>query len=45
MINAALVAPNAAMLQMLAKNGVEYAGVIAQIGAHWRKQLHKTAYR
>jgi hypothetical protein len=45
MINAALVAPNAAMLQMLAKNGVEYAGVIAQIGAHWRKQLNKTAYR
>jgi hypothetical protein len=45
MINAALVAPNPAMLQMLAKNGVEYAGVIAQIGAHWRKQLNKTAYR
>jgi hypothetical protein len=33
------------MLQMLAKNGVEYAGVIGQIGAHWRKHLNKTAYR
>jgi hypothetical protein len=45
MINASLAAPNPAMLQMLAKNGVEYAGVIAQIGAHWRKHLNKTAYR
>lgn len=45
MINASLAAPNPAMLQMLAKNGVEYAGVIAQIGAHWRRQLNKTAYR
>jgi hypothetical protein len=45
MINANLAAPNPAMLQMLAKNGVEYAGVIAQIGAHWRKHLNKTAYR
>ncbi len=45
MINAALAAPNPAMLQMLARNGVEYAGVIARICAHWRKQLNKTAYR
>ena len=45
MINASLAAPNAAMVQMLAKNGVDYAGVIARIGAHWRKQLNKTAYR
>ena len=45
MISAALAAPNPAMLQMLARNGVEYAGVIARLCAHWRKQLNKTAYR
>jgi len=44
-ISAALAAPNPAMLQLLAKNGVEYAGVISRISAHWRKQLNKTAYR
>ncbi len=45
MISAVLAAPNPAMLQMLAKNGVEYAAVISRISAHWRKQLNKTAYR
>ena len=45
MIGAVLAAPNSTMLQMLAKSGVEYAGVIARVCTHWRKQLSKTAYR
>lgn len=45
MILANLAAPNGAMLQMLAKSGIEYARVISQLAAHWRKNLQATAYR
>ncbi len=45
MIQAHLAAPNGAMLQMLVKSGIEYARVIAQVAAHWRKYLQPTAYR
>ncbi|ODU24740.1 MAG: hypothetical protein ABS95_01545 [Verrucomicrobia bacterium SCN 57-15] len=44
-ILANLAAPNGAMLQMLVKSGIEYAGVISQVAAHWRKHLQPTAYR
>lgn len=45
MIHANLAAPNGAMLQMLAKSGIEYARVISQVAVHWRKHLQATAYR
>jgi len=45
MILANLAAPNGAMSQMLAKSGIEYARVISQVAAHWRKHLQATAYR
>ena len=45
MILANLAAPNGAMLQMLVKSGIEYARVISQVAAHWRKHLQATAYR
>lgn len=45
MILANLGAPNGAMLQMLVKSGIEYARVISQVAAHWRKHLQPTAYR
>lgn len=45
MVLANLAAPNGAMLQMLAKSGIEYARVISQLAAHWRKNLQATAYR
>lgn len=45
MILANLTAPNGAMLQMLVKSGIEYAHVVSQVAAHWRKHLRPTAYR
>ncbi len=45
MILANIAAPNGAMLQMLVKSGTEYARVISQVTAHWRKHLQPTAYR
>ena len=45
MILANLAAPNGAMLQMLVKSGIEYARVVSQVAAHWRKHLQPTAYR
>jgi hypothetical protein len=45
MILANLAAPNGAMLQMLAKSGIEYARVISRLAVHWRKNLQATAYR
>lgn len=45
LILANLAAPNSAILQMLAKSGIEYARTISQLAAHWRKHLQATAYR
>jgi hypothetical protein len=45
LILANLAAPNSAMLQMLAKSGIEYARIISRVATHWRKHLNATAYR
>lgn len=45
MILANLAAPNGAILKMLVKSGIEYARVVSQVAAHWRKHLQPTAYR
>lgn len=45
LILANLTAANGAMLQMLAKSGLEYARLISQVATHWRKHLNATAYR
>lgn len=45
LILANLTAANGAMLQMLAKSGLEYVRLVSQVATHWRKHLNATAYR